>query len=72
MVCPKSPVKRWAVFYAVSRNEVLWWDLASGAAIGFEPEDNAAADGRTESLPPEYPQGGPYAEAAYSIERMER
>lgn len=64
--------ERSAVFYAVSRNEGRWWDLESGAAIGFEPEDNAAEYGRPEPLAPEHPQGGQYAAAAYSLERMRR
>ncbi|GAB2561941.1 NAD-dependent epimerase/dehydratase family protein [Leucobacter ruminantium] len=64
--------ERWAAFYAVSRNEGGWWDLDPGAAIGFEPEDDAASHGPPEPFPAEQPQGGPYAAASYSIERMRR
>ncbi|WP_293694893.1 NAD(P)-dependent oxidoreductase [uncultured Agrococcus sp.] len=59
-----------AVFYAVSANENLWWDLGSGEAIGYYPEDDSASLGPTEPIDADAPQGGPYASAKYSLERM--
>ncbi|WP_090148015.1 NAD(P)-dependent oxidoreductase [Leucobacter sp. L43] len=58
------------VFYAVSANEARWWDLAAGEAIGFAPKDNATASGDPLPFDPLAPQGGPYAEAPYSLDRM--
>lgn len=61
-----------SVFYAVSRNEERWWDLEAGAAIGFEPEDNAIDHEQPEPFAPDQPQGGEYTSAMYSIKRMRR
>ena len=59
-----------AVFCAVSANENLWWDLGSGETIGYYPEDDSASLGPTEPRDANAPQGGPYASAKYSLERM--
>lgn len=72
-----------AVFYAASANRDGWWDLSAGEAVGFRPEDDAAAvavgrlpepAGAEPPAPgsPAGPQGGPYATAAWSIDRMTR
>ncbi|MFW7414390.1 NAD-dependent epimerase/dehydratase family protein [Demequina sp. SO4-18] len=59
-----------AVFYAVSANSSRWWDLAAGAAIGYLPEDDAATWLAESPIDPTQPQGGPYATAEYSLDRM--
>ncbi|WP_209559504.1 NAD(P)-dependent oxidoreductase [Frigoribacterium sp. PvP032] len=74
-----------AVFYAVSANADGWWDLAAGEAVGFRPQDDAsvaavgplpepAAAGvaPTEASSTAGPQGGPFASAAFSLDRMTR
>jgi uronate dehydrogenase len=74
-----------AVFYAVSANADGWWDLAAGEAIGYHPHDDASAavDGTlpeptADGVPPAEPgsttgpQGGPFASAAFSLDRMTR
>lgn len=60
-----------AVFYAVSANTDGWWDLRSGEAAGFFPQDDAAALTR-DPIDPDVPQGGRYATPAYSTDRMLR
>ncbi|MFJ6678811.1 NAD-dependent epimerase/dehydratase family protein [Microbacterium sp. NPDC091382] len=57
-----------AVFYAVSANTEAWWDRAAGERVGFRPTDDAAdwdIPGDTVE-----PQGGPFATASYSLDRM--
>ncbi|MFZ4894976.1 NAD-dependent epimerase/dehydratase family protein [Plantibacter sp. Mn2098] len=61
-----------AVFYAVSRNTDRWWDLEAGERIGYTPEDDAAAFGDLGRMPTGSMQGGVYASAEYSLERMRR
>jgi dTDP-4-dehydrorhamnose reductase len=61
-----------AVFYAVSANTTRWWDLDAGTAIGFTPQDDAADWGAAEPLDASMPQGGTYASAEYSTDRMRR
>lgn len=61
-----------AVFYAVSANAELWWDLDAGAAIGFVPRDDAAEWGPQEPVDANMPQGGVYATPEYSADRMRR
>ncbi|MBD8611456.1 NAD(P)-dependent oxidoreductase [Frigoribacterium sp. CFBP 13729] len=74
-----------AVFYAVSANAEGWWDLAAGEAVGYHPLDDAsvAAEGplpepTAEGVAPTDPgtvagpQGGPFASAAFSLDRMTR
>ncbi len=74
-----------AVFYAVSANAEGWWDLAAGEAVGYHPQDDAsvAAEGPlpeptaqgvapTEPGTVAGPQGGPFASAAFSLDRMTR
>lgn len=61
-----------AVFYAVSANTEGWWDLDAGTAVGFVPRDDAAERGEVEHIDPDVPQGGAYATAAYSSDRMRR
>lgn len=74
-----------AVFYAVSANSDGWWDLAAGEALGYHPQDDASAavDGTlpepsADGVPPAEPgsttgpQGGPFASAAFSLDRMTR
>lgn len=61
-----------AVFYAVSANTTRWWDLDAGTAIGFAPQDDAADWGAEEPLDASMPQGGAYASAEYSTDRMRR
>jgi uronate dehydrogenase len=58
-----APDLAYAALYVVSRNSRRWWDLEAGAALGFEPRDDAerhaeaVADGAT----PSPFQGGPHA-----------
>ncbi|MBT2588368.1 hypothetical protein J7I86_21420, partial [Arthrobacter sp. ISL-95] len=59
-----------AVFYAVSANSARWWDLESGEAVGFLPEDDAAQWGVEEDFDPNLPQGGIYATRDYSTHKM--
>lgn len=59
-----------AVFYAVSANAERWWDLDAGAAIGFVPQDDAAEWSAQEQVDARMPQGGIYASAEYSTDRM--
>jgi nucleoside-diphosphate-sugar epimerase len=64
-----------AAFYVVSANSHNWWDLDAGRKLGFEPQDrvDAHVDAQAEALPESSgPQGGEYASAAYSLERMRR
>ena len=74
-----------AVFYAVSANAEGWWDLAAGEAVGYHPQDDASAavdralpepsaDGVAPTEPGTTggPQGGPFASAAFSLDRMTR
>lgn len=61
-----------AVFYAVSANTNLWWDLEAGAAVGFVPLDDAADWGPEEPIDANMPQGGIYATPEYSTDRMHR
>ncbi len=61
-----------AVFYGVSANTTRWWDLDAGTAIGFVPEDNAADWGPPVPIEASRPQGGPYAAAEFSLDRMRR
>ena len=72
-----------AVFYAVSANSEGWWDLAAGEAVGFRPQDDASVVAATplpepagtvpsEPGDPAGPQGGPFASAAFSLDRMTR
>jgi len=39
-----------ALFYAVSANTARWWDLESGTAVGFVPQDDAAQWGPEEHI----------------------
>jgi uronate dehydrogenase len=57
-------------FYAVSNNTDLWWDLASGAAIGFEPRDDAASFADSISGDPIEPQGGAFATPEFTLTRQ--
>ncbi|MFS0713378.1 NAD(P)-dependent oxidoreductase [Microbacterium sp. 2P01SA-2] len=57
-----------AVLYAVSANTDVWWDLAVGDRVGFHPVDDAAAWGIAGDAPE--PQGGPFADRSYSLDRM--
>lgn len=59
-----------AVFYAVSANRGRWWSAEAGEAVGFRPVDDAARHGPVDAIAPGTPQGGTYATAAYSLERM--
>jgi uronate dehydrogenase len=70
-----APDLTFATFYAVSRNTRGWWDLTAGAALGFEPRDDAEryADDvvpEGQPTPPDGPQGGIYASPAYTLERQ--
>lgn len=60
------------VFYAVSANTEGWWDLQAGEAVGFFPQDDAAAWTTRGLLDTDVPQGGKYATAAYSADYMRR
>ncbi|MEB4614800.1 NAD-dependent epimerase/dehydratase family protein [Leucobacter sp. M11] len=59
-----------AVFYGVSHNSARWWSLDEANKTGFVPRDDAAAHGEAAAYPAEQPQGGPYAAAEYSTQRM--
>lgn len=71
-VAAMTTTEHTAVFYAVSANTDGWWDLQAGEAVGFFPQDDAAARTPWEFLDPEMPQGGKYATAAYSTDYMRR
>ena len=71
-VAAMTTTEHTAVFYAVSANTNGWWDLQPGEAVGFFPRDDAAAWGTREVLALDVPQGGRYATAAYSTDRMRR
>ncbi|MDN5754436.1 NAD-dependent epimerase/dehydratase family protein [Arthrobacter rhombi] len=58
------------VFYAVSKNSELWWNLDAGKTLGFVPVDDAAEHGVLEAIDPGTPQGGSFASAEYSLDRM--
>jgi len=70
-VAAMTTTERTAVFYAVSANTDGWWDLRSGEAVGFFPQDDAVAWAR-DPIDPDLPQGGEYATPAYSTDRMLR
>jgi UDP-glucose 4-epimerase len=72
VVAAMTTTEHTAVFYAVSANTDGWWDLRAGEAVGFAPQDDAAALGAQEPVDPDIPQGGTYATPAYSTERMRR
>lgn len=69
-----APELTYVTYYAVSRNTRGWWDLSAGAAVGFEPRDDAeeyAADLLAgDAIPLGGPQGGPYASPAYTLDRQ--
>ena len=71
-----APGLTYATFYAVSRNARGWWDLTAGEALGFEPRDDAeryAVDvGAGVATAPGAPQGGAFAEPAYTLDRQRR
>lgn len=71
-VAAMTTTEHTAVFYAVSANTDGWWDLRAGEAIGYFPQDDAAALSIREPLAPDVPQGGNYATPAYSTDRMHR
>src|SRR5690606_33521523 len=62
----EAPAPGFAVLYGISANRDAWWDLAPGRALGYEPQDDAAAH---EADLPERPEdevegahvGGPFA-----------
>ena len=66
---------RYAVFYAVSRNQRRWWDLAPGQALGYHPIDDAerhAAGVAASSVSaPAGFQGGAYATPSYTLRYLE-
>lgn len=62
--------KQHGVFYAVSKNSELWWNLDAGKALGFVPVDDAAEHGPFEAIESGTPQGGSFASAEYSLDRM--
>lgn len=39
----EAPAPGFAVLYGISANRDAWWDLAPGRALGYEPQDDAAA-----------------------------
>jgi uronate dehydrogenase len=69
-----TPELTYTAFYAVSRNSRRWWDLVAGAAIGFEPRDNAedhAGEIPGGPLPADGgPQSGPYTSAEFTLGRQ--
>ncbi len=58
------------VFYAVSNNSELWWNLDAGKALGYVPVDDAAEHGAFEPIKPGTPQGGNFASPEYSLDKM--
>jgi dTDP-4-dehydrorhamnose reductase len=71
-VAAMTTTEHTAVFYAVSANTDGWWDLRAGEAVGFVPQDDAAAHGPREPVDDDVPQGGTYASPASSTDRMRR
>ena len=69
-----APITGYAAFYAVSRNTRRWWDLADGAALGYQPVDDAEeyapqfADGDV----PNGVQGGSFADVEFSLSKQRR
>lgn len=57
-------------FYAVSNNTHVWWDLTDGAAIGFEPVDNAESFAASITGEPIEPQGGVFASPEFTLSRQ--
>lgn len=57
-------------FYAVSNNKHLWWDLESGASIGFTPRDNAESFADSIHGDPIEPQGGVFATPEFTLTRQ--
>jgi uronate dehydrogenase len=50
--CLNAPDPGFSVVYGISANTRAWWDLASGRALGYEPQDDAEAfAGRIETTP---------------------
>lgn len=69
-----TPDLTYATFYAVSRNARGWWDLSAGEALGFAPHEDAEAHApdieSAGTTPSAAPQGGPYAQASYTLDRQ--
>lgn len=70
-----APNLTYARFYAVSRNTRQWWDLTAGAALGYQPRDDA--EDHADLVPPTSNstersgiQGGRYASPAYTLDRQ--
>lgn len=69
-----APDLSYAAFYAVSGNTRRWWDLTTGAALGFRPSDDA--EDHAAELPAQQRralaglQGGMYATAEYTLDRQ--
>jgi len=67
-----APIDRYAVFYAISRNTRRWWTLDEGAALGFDPVDDAerfAARFAGEEVPFGL-QGGAFTTSEFSLSRQ--
>ena len=71
-VAAMTTTEKTAGFYAVSANTTRWWDLDSGAALGYVPEDDSAERGEVEPIDQRTPQGGDFATARFSTDRMRR
>ncbi|OAB88682.1 hypothetical protein AWH69_02490 [Janibacter melonis] len=57
-------------FYAVSANSEGWWSLDAGRAIGFEPQDDAAAHSSSIVGRPLEPQGGWFASKEFTLAKQ--
>ncbi len=65
-----APNLDFAIFYVASANRDLYWDMDSGARLGFHPQDHAESlpgpfDGLNHEL-----QGGEYASPDYTLSRQ--
>lgn len=64
--------EHFAVFYGVSDNPERWWSLQDGETVGYHPEDDASAFGKSTPQDPATLQAGEMAPAEYSLTRMRR
>jgi uronate dehydrogenase len=67
----RCPSPGFAVLYGISANTQAWWDLAPGRALGYEPQDDAAAwagelPAREEDEAEAARVGGPFAGPAFT------
>ncbi|PWR13597.1 epimerase [Micromonospora sicca] len=67
-----APDLRYTTFYAVSANELGWWDHEPGRALGYHPSESAECHppGSTWEPATDSVQGGVLATPAYTLDRQ--